>query len=253
MKMKIIIKVGTNVLTLSDGSLDLSVMQNIANQIKALRGDNYDVILISSGAVGCGMKILGINKYPKATKLRQNCASIGQVVLMEIWQKVFGDVIVSQNLITNTAFANEINLFDFQQNIEGLLELGVIPVVNENDAVSTSEISKKFTDNDELAFLVGHLFNADLLFMLSDYGLHEENPQMNPEAKLIKNVSEINKKIMSYANGSNKNGRGGMTNKLISISKSMEAGIDTYLIPGNIENGILEAMSGNNCGTLFHY
>ncbi|MCK5416050.1 glutamate 5-kinase [Candidatus Parcubacteria bacterium] len=251
MKTKIVIKVGTNVLTLTNGCLNLDIMQNIAEQIKSLRKNNYDVILISSGAVGCGMKILGINEYPEVIKSRQNCASIGQVKLMTIWQKIFGDIIISQNLITNTAFTNKRNLFDFQQNIEGLLELGVIPIVNENDAVSTAEISKGFTDNDELAFLISRSFSVSSLFMLSDYGLHKENPQINPEAELIRYVSVINKEIMDFAHGRNINGRGGMKKKLEAISKSMAHGIDVFLISGTIKNGILKSIKGEIPGTLF--
>ncbi|MFC1623137.1 glutamate 5-kinase [Patescibacteria group bacterium] len=251
-RKRIVIKVGTNVLTLESGELNLGVMQNIATQIKALKKKGYDVILVSSGAIGCGMQILGIDEYPTDLGLKQTCAAAGQTKLMQTWQLVFGDVYISQNLITRAAFSNEKNIIDFKRTLKVSLNRGIIPIVNENDAVSTAEIDEKFTDNDELTASVAALICADMVFVLTDvHGLYDDNPQINPNANLIRRIEDISRVILDYANGAGKNGRGGMKSKLLSILRIVECGIDAYLLHGKIYNGVLSSIDGNSSGTYF--
>ncbi|MFC1645520.1 glutamate 5-kinase [Patescibacteria group bacterium] len=217
---KIVIKVGTNVLTLDNGELNLGVMQNIATQIKTLKKREYDVLLVSSGAIGCGMQILGIDEYPSDLGLKQVCAAVGQKNLMQVWQLAFGDVCVSQNLITRAAFSHEKNLTDFKRTLRVSWDLGIVPIVNENDAVSTAEIDEEFTDNDDLTAHVAILVDADAVFILSDvHGFYSTNPRLNPHAELIKTVTNVEFHIATCEKGTNKNGRGllGITRLNLSI------------------------------------
>ena len=253
--MLYLIKIGTTTITDDSGKLDLEIMSNIAKQTEKLVQKGIKVILISSGAIGCGMRTLAMTERPKNEEIttKQICASVGQAVLMSRWQTCFGDRIVSQHLITSSIFLNSRNLQDFKNCLYKALEMGIVPIINENDAVSTEEIDTLFTDNDSLAVEVSLAIGADKLVILSDInGLYDMNPKENPDAKIIKQIQKIDEKILSMASGKSTLGTGGMRAKLQAISRANEAGIKVFLTNGKRVNSVLETEDlAIFSGTLF--
>lgn len=252
-KERLIIKVGTNVITEAETKgLNLGVMYNIALQSMKLMDEGCEVILASSGALGRGIARLSLDYRPKRLEEKQACAAIGQSILMDAWQTVFGPGrIVSQVLPTNQELSTEISCRNFKNTVEQLLSWGSIPIINENDPMSIAEIDEKtFSDNDTLSALGAVILKANKLFIVTDVdGLYDRNPS-DPEARLIEVVSEISCETIQIAQGASIGGRGGMTTKLESMKTITGQGIDGYIL-GPITDGIFRIMKGERVGTYF--
>ena len=192
-KKRIVVKVGTSSLTHPDtGLMDLIKMEKLVRELTDLHNRGKEVILVSSGAIAVGRKALGMKERPAELAVKQACASVGQARLMMIYQKLFMEYnqIASQILMTKNTLVNEINRKNAENTFETLLSLGAIPIVNENDTVSTYEI--QFGDNDTLSAIVTALVQADALILLSDIdGLFTDDPNRNPEAKFIEYVDRV--------------------------------------------------------------
>ena len=196
-KKRIVIKIGSSSLTHSEtGRLNLRKLEVLARELSDLRNQGKDVILVSSGAIATGVAALGMHEKPTELKGKQACAAVGQARLMMIYQKLFSEYnqLSAQILMTKNTMVNNINRKNAQNTFDELLSLGVIPIVNENDSISTYELQnlEKFGDNDTLSAMVAALVRADLLILLSDIdGLFTDDPNTNPDAKFIDVVENL--------------------------------------------------------------
>jgi glutamate 5-kinase len=201
---RIVIKVGTTTLTHSTGLLNLKRIENLARQLADVHNSGIEVVLVSSGAIAAGMGKLGLKVRPKTMPGKQAAAAVCQGTLIHMYEKFFSEYgkIIAQILLTKEDIIDKKRYLNARNTFSSLLEQGVIPVVNENDAVATDEI--KVGDNDTLSAMVTNLIGADLLIILSDIdGLYESNPRTNPDAKIIHNVKKITSEIKSSAGGAN--------------------------------------------------
>lgn len=252
----IVVKVGTTTLTYSNGRLNLRRMEKLARVLSDLRNEGKEVILVSSGAIAVGTERLGLMERPRDTRGKQATAAVGQAVLMQIYQKFFTEYNqnIAQVLLTRDVFEDDIRRTNAYNTFSSLINMGVIPIVNENDTVSTSELSDlEFKDNDTLSAYVATLIKADILILLSDIdGLYNCDPRINQDAKIIHNVKVITEDIENMGGGSNsKFGTGGMETK-ISAAKSINSlGIDMVIASGNDPIAIYDILKGKDIGTLF--
>ena len=220
---RIVIKLGTNILRGDDGHVSLPRIFSFIEDISNLVHNGKEVIVITSGAVGLGKKRLNLEST-EGTALKQACAAIGQCKLMSIYESGFDTygLVAAQILLTEDDFSIRTRYLSLRTTLNKLLELGVIPVINQNDTVSTIEISPRyadmqvcFSDNDKLSALVASELDADLLVILSDIdGLFDKNPKTNPDAKLIREVPEVTEEIYALGTDASEGGRGGMRTKL---------------------------------------
>ena len=196
-KKRIVIKVGSSSLVHEEtGMMDLFKLEQLVRILCDLRNQGKEVILVSSGAIGAGRKVLGLNKRPSSLPVKQACASVGQGALIALYQRLFNEYhqISSQILMTKHTIIREKSLFNARNTFDQLLDMGVIPIVNENDTVSTDEI--EFGDNDTLSAVVAALVSADLLILMSDIdGLYTDDPNKNPNARFIECVYKIDKSL----------------------------------------------------------
>ena len=258
-KKRVVVKIGTTTITHVDtGHLNLGKMEKLARVLTDIRNQNKEVVVVSSGAIGAGRKALGIMERPRSLAQKQACAAVGQARLMMIYQKLFAEYnqTIAQILITKRTMINEISRHNAENTFQELLRLGVIPIVNENDTVSTDQIQdENFGDNDTLSAIVAALVSADLLILLSDIdGLYTDDPRENPDAKLIHEVDAIDERYLFMAKESTGSdvGTGGMATKLTAAKIAMKSGAD--MIIANAKNmGILhQIFEGSFTGTLFH-
>lgn len=253
-KKRIVIKVGTSSLVHKEtGYINFVKLEKLVRVISDIRNRGIDVVLVSSGAISVGRKALGIQGRPSSVAQKQACAAVGQGQLMMIYQKLFAEYnqTSAQILMTKTTILKELNRTNAQNTFEELLRMGVIPVVNENDTVSTEEI--EFGDNDNLSAVVSALVKADLLILLSDIdGLYTDDPNKNKDAKLISTVTEINEELQKMAKGvSSDFGTGGMATKIAAARIANDSGAD-MIIANGADFGILDdIMEGKEIGTLF--
>ena len=251
---RIVIKIGTNILT-KDGGVDTGYVRRIAGQIASLVKGGRQVVIVSSGAIGMGAGQLKIAGKIKDTKMHQACAAIGQPLLMAEYRKSFGrvGVTVAQVLLTAEVLNNRKTYLNLRNSIETLLNLGVVPVLNENDSVSTDEIGTAFGDNDRLSALVASKIDADLLIMLSDIdALYDKDPRRFADAKQIHTVYEITDEIVRSAGGKgSKYAVGGMKTKLEAARIASNAGCRIVLANGRLKNVIGRIISGATVGTVF--
>ncbi len=250
---RLVIKIGTSVLLDDEKKISTDKIRDIARQVKKVKQKGIDVIIVSSGAIGCGMETVGTKKKPKEIAKRQALASIGQVLLMKMYRENFEkkDMKVSQILLTHEDIKNRVRCLNLTNTLDTLLEMGIVPVVNENDALSFAEI--KFGDNDNLSALIAQIVSADLLLILSDVeGLYERDPNRYPDAKMIPVVRKINEEIEGTAaqTGSEKS-VGGMISKLEAAKKAGFYGIPTRVVLGGRRDVILKVVDGDQIGTLF--
>ena len=214
---------------------------------------NIDVIIVSSGAIACGMETMGLTKKPKEIAKRQALASIGQVLLMKMYRENFEkiDMKVGQVLLTHEDIKNRIRCINLMNTLDMLLEMGIVPVINENDALSFTEI--KFGDNDNLSALIAQIADADLLLLLSDVeGLFDCDPNEDPSASMIPVVKKIDKDIEKTATGTgSEKSVGGMVSKLEAAKKAGFYGIPTRVVLGTKKDIILKVVEGQAVGTLF--
>ena len=256
MKKRIVFKVGTSTLCHSGKGLNFRNIEALARALSDIKNEGHEVILVSSGAIGAGVARLGLGERPGEIRMKQAVAAVGQLELMHIYDKLFGEYgsIVGQVLLTR----DDVERPAVKQNLSGtfqaLLSMGVIPIVNENDSVCIEEIEsehKIFGDNDTLSAIVATLIDADLLVLLSDIdGLYDSDPNTNSDAKLIPVVTEISDSIMALAGGTkSKLGTGGMQTKLSAAAIAGKAGIDTIITNGSDTKNIYAAVYGDDVGT----
>lgn len=253
---RIVIKIGTSSLTHENGKVNLQRMENIARVLTDLQNQGKEIVLVTSGAVGAGMQRLGLNSKPQELEMKQATAAVGQSVLMQMYQKFFGEYnqTVAQILLTKDVVNDSIKNVNAKNTFCTLIKLGVIPIVNENDSISTAEIEGfRFGDNDTLSATVAALIEADLLIMLTDRdGLYTANPAEDPNAKLIKVVEGIDDEITcSAGDTSTKQGTGGMATKIMAAEITTCAGIDTVIANGNDMHNIYSVVQGEDIGTWF--
>jgi glutamate 5-kinase len=253
-KQKIVIKVGSSTLTHeSTGNLNLSKVEKLVRILCDLHNSGKEVILVSSGAIAVGRKALGIMERPKTMPVKQACAAVGQARLMMTYQKIFGEYnqIAAQVLMTKSTMINDDSRFNAQNTFAQLLKMGVIPIVNENDTVSTHEI--EFGDNDKLSAIVAALTSADLLILLSDIdGLFTDDPNKNADARFIEEVPYIDEELMNMGKGSASSvGTGGMAAKLDAARIATDSGADMIIANGDDINNLEKIVNGENVGTLF--
>ena len=258
-KKRIVIKIGSSSLTHSEtGRLNLRKLEVLARELSDLRNQGKDVILVSSGAVATGVAALGLEEKPTELKRKQACAAVGQARLMMIYQKLFSEYNQpsAQILKTKNTMVNNINRKNAQNTFNELLGLGVIPIVNENDSISTYELQnlEKFGDNDTLSAVVAALVQADLLILLSDIdGLFTDDPNTNPDAKFIDVVESLDDELLDMGKGTSgsKVGTGGMATKLTAAQIASATGVDMVIANGSDFHVIHKITEGRNYGTLF--
>lgn len=256
-KKRIVIKIGTSTITHTDtGHLNLVKIEKFVRILTDIHNQDKDLIIVSSGAIGAGRKALGIRERPTELSLKQACAAVGQARLMMIYQKLFAEYnqTIAQVLVTKSVITNEISRANAENTMQELLNLGVIPIVNENDVVSTDQIQNgNFGDNDTLSALVAEMVGADLLILLSDIdGLYTDNPRKNPDAQFISCVEKIDEDLLSCAKGPDTAfGTGGMTTKLAAAEIANEAGTDMVIANGDDPVNVIRILEGKEVGTLF--
>ena len=222
-----------------------------------LRNQDKDVVLVSSGAIGVGVQALGLARRPKTTSLRQACAAVGQGQLMMIYQKLFQEYhsTAAQVLLTFDVISSDERRKNAINTFNELLQLGVVPIVNENDTVAIDELddSVAFGDNDTLSAIVASMIHADLLILLTDIdGLYTDDPHSNPDAKLIPEVNCIDDHIMDMGKGAgSKYGTGGMTTKIAAARIATNSNSDMVIVSGADMDNIVKVMNGESIGTLF--
>lgn len=251
--MRIVIKVGTSTLTHQNGNINIRRIENLCKVISDMKNSGLEVILVSSGAIAMGVGKLGLNQKPQDIPSKQACAAIGQCELMYVYDKLFQEYnhTVAQILMTGADFENEERYENFKNTLDRLLELGVLPIINENDTIATSEI--KVGDNDTLSAITAVGANADLLILLSDIdGLYTADPHRFADATLIPEVTEITDAIMELAGAAGTAlGTGGMVTKLSAAKLCMDAGIDMIIANGSDPSVLYDIFDGKTVGTRF--
>jgi len=253
---RVIIKIGSSSLTHEKtGSINFSKMERLVRALCDIRNQGLDVCLVSSGAIAVGKDSLSLKERPTDISVKQACAAVGQARLMMTYQKLFGEYnqVTGQVLMTKYTMVNQESRSNAKNTFEELFALGVIPVVNENDTVSTYEM--RFGDNDTLSALVASLTGADLLILLSDIdGLYTDDPHKNPNAETISDVYEIDDKILGMAKGSTGSnvGTGGMATKLAAAKIATYSGADMIIANGEDISVIEDIIAGKKIGTQFH-
>jgi glutamate 5-kinase len=256
-KQRIVVKVGTSLLTGSSPRLDPDSISNLVNQIAALHKNGFEVILVSSGACAAGKEKTGKVTGFAGVAERQIYASVGQSRLMNVYEKLFSEhsITVAQALLTKHDLSDRSGYLNARNTLLALLDLGIICIVNENDVVAIDEVrEEKFGENDMLAAMVANLVDADLLLILSDVnGLYNQDPQRFPEtAVLIPVVEKINSEIRMMASGShNKAATGGMITKLEAARVATESGTTVIIASGKESDVILRISAGEEIGTKF--
>ncbi|MGN0808078.1 MAG: glutamate 5-kinase [Candidatus Coproplasma sp.] len=251
--MRLIIKIGTSTLTHSTGKLNFRLFERLCKVISDVKNAGHEVIVVSSGAIALGRSKLQLKERPTDIPTKQASAAVGQCELMYFYDKYFSEYrqSVAQLLVTAEDLNGGERLYNFGNTVERLLDLGALPVINENDTVATAEIS--VSDNDTLSALVAVTIKADLLILLSDIdGLYSADPHKDGSAQLIPLVEEITPEIERIAGGSVSGlGTGGMATKIHAASLCMQSGADMVIVNGANPEIIYDVISGSAVGTKF--
>lgn len=254
-KNRIVVKIGSSSLTHeATGALNLSKIEKLIRTLCDLKNQGKDIILVSSGAIAVGSRAIGLERKPETVSQKQACASIGQARLMMVYQKLFAEYqqMTGQILMTKYSILNPVARGNAHNTFNELFKMGIIPVVNENDTISTYEID--FGDNDSLSALVSYLVDADLLILLSDIdGLYTSDPHKDPDAKMIGFVPELTEEILKLGSSDtgSKVGTGGMSTKLKAADLAMQCGTDMVIANGEDVSVIQDIIDGKQVGTLF--
>ncbi len=250
---RVVVKIGSAVITKEDEGLDYQVIYNLTYEISRLWKADYKIVLVSSGAIACGRAKLKYLKKPISLTEKQALASIGQATLIQAYEDMFHkyQIQVAQILLTREDFSQRERYLNAKKTLETLLKWKILPIVNENDTVTTESI--KFSDNDILSALVAGTIEADLLIILSDVdALYKEDPRINPKAEKISEIEEITAEIISMAgNKPGRLGRGGMYSKLIATQMANFMGIPVVILPGRKPLILEKFWSGEEVGTIF--
>lgn len=258
-KKRIVIKIGSSSLMHNEtGRLNLGKIEKLVRTIVDIKNSGKDVVLVSSGAIAVGRMAIGLNEKPDELPVKQACAAIGQAKLMMVYQKIFAEysTTAAQVLMTKATVMNDKSRRNAQNTFNELLNLGAVPIVNENDTVSTYEIKQvqTFGDNDRLSAIVTSIIDADLLILLSDIdGLYTDDPNSNPDARFINQVDVIDDKLLNMGKSTSGSGvgTGGMATKLKAAGIAVSSGADMVIANGNDIDNIAKIMSGADVGTLF--
>lgn len=258
-KQRIVIKIGSSSLTHTyTGDLNLMKIEKLVRVISDLKGEGKSVVLVSSGAIAVGRQALGHHTRAVTISEKQAFAAVGQARLMMVYQKLFAEYnqVAAQVLLTKDTMINDSSRYNAQNTFDELLKLGTIPIVNENDTVSTSEIPyvDNFGDNDRLSAIVAALIGADLLILLSDIdGLYSDDPRQNPKAQFIRQVDEITPELMDMGKATSGSdvGTGGMAAKLAAARIATDSGSDMVIANGDDVEVVSQIMTGADKGTLF--
>jgi len=253
---RIVVKLGTNLITSGTDDLDEAAMTKLVNQIANLRKKKLDFILVSSGAITAGRQKLGMVKDRRDIPFKQVLASVGQNQMMNAYEKLFGahGITIAQTLLTKTDLTDRQGYLNARNTLMALLELGVVPIVNENDVVAIDEIEElKFGDNDNLSAMVANLVDADLLLLLSDVaGLYTADPAIDSNAELIHEVKEISADIEKMAGKArSKRATGGMGTKIAAAKLATSCGTSVIIAYGQEADVLAHVVSGKKMGTLF--
>ena len=249
---RIVVKVGTSTLTYDTGKMNLKRMDRLAMVLSDLHNQGKEIVLVSSGAIGIAMGKLGLSERPGDIRKKQAIAAVGQCELMFLYDKLFSEYknTVAQILLTKDDIAIPRRKRHTQNTVNALLEMGIIPIVNENDTISVDEI--EIGDNDNLSAIVADLLDADLLVLFSDIdGLFDSDPRQNKNAKLIDVVYDI-EEVKDVAGGAGTNrGTGGMVTKIEAAEVATRAGINMIIANGENIDALYDILDGNVVGTLF--
>ena len=250
---RVVVKVGTSTLTHATGHLNLRRIEKIVKVLSDLQNSGMQIVLVSSGAVSAGVAKVGFGKFPTSPEEKQAMAAIGQSVLMKIYDRFFSDYghTVAQVLMTKEVLTTPERRAAAENTFRRLLEMRCIPIVNENDSVSTDELTK-FGGNDILSAYVAKLCRADLLLNLSDIdGLYDSDPRSNPDAELISRVEDIDAIMNSAGDAGTERGTGGMIAKLKAAKLVTEDGIPMFILNGHDPEILYTLMDGGHVGTYF--
>lgn len=252
-----VVKVGTSTLTHQNGALNLRRVGQLVSTLSDMKNMGHRVVLVTSGAIGVGVNRLKLDSRPDDLPGKQAAAAVGQSELMNIYSRMFGDYghSVAQILLTMDVIEDDTRRANAENTFRRLLDLGAVPIVNENDTVSTYEIEHmtSFGENDTLAAIVARLVSADRLILLSDIdGLFDDNPKKNPNARLIKTVAKVDSRLSAVAGGAGSAlGSGGMATKLSAAIIATQGGIPMNIINGEHPEYLYDILEGGNPGTEF--
>ena len=253
--MRIVIKIGTSTLCYASGRLNIRRVESLCKVISDLKNSGHEVILVSSGAIAMGTGKLSLREKPSDIPTKQAAAAVGQCELMYVYDKLFSEYnhVVAQLLMTGSDFANEERHRNFTNTMARLLQMGTLPILNENDTVSTDEI--KVGDNDTLSALAAVSVGADLLILLSDInGLYTSDPHTDPNAELIRDVYELTPEIMALGGeAAGRLGTGGMKTKLQAAKLCMASGCDLVIANGSTPSLLYAICEGKQAGTKFYH
>ena len=258
-KKRIVIKIGSSSLMHENtGRLNLMKIEKLVRILVDIKNSGREVVLVSSGAIAVGRNSIGLQEKPDDLPVKQACAAIGQAKLMMVYQKIFSEYnsLAAQVLLTKNTILNDVSRKNAENTFNELLKLGAVPIVNENDSVSTSEIEQvqTFGDNDRLSAIVASIIGADLLILLSDIdGMYTDDPKANPDAEFISYVERIDEKLikMGKSTSSSNVGTGGMAAKVAAAMIATNSGADMVITNGNRLENIIGILNGEDIGTLF--
>ena len=255
---RIVVKVGTSTLTNEIGKTNLRVFDHLALVLSDVQNMGYEIILVSSGAIAVGVNKMNAKEKPASLRMKQAAAAVGQCSIMHLYDKFFGDYdkTIAQILLNADDIEQEEKKENLTNTFNALLEMGIIPVVNENDSVSYTEIESEerlFGDNDMLSAVVAILCKAKRLIVLSDIdGFYDSDPRLNRNAKLLQQIDVIDETVYSLAGGAgSRRGTGGMKTKLQAASLATAQGVDTIITNGKNPSAIYDVIEGRKVGTLF--
>jgi glutamate 5-kinase len=253
---RVVVKVGTSTLTYENGRLNLRAIESLCKVLTDLQNSGKEIVLVSSGAMGVGVGKLGLRSRPSETHRRQAIAAVGQCELMFIYDKLFGEYnqSVAQLLLTRDIIDNALTKRNVTNTLQALLEMRIIPIINENDTVAVDELAgANFGDNDTLSAIVARVTDADLLILLTDIdGLYNADPHQHPDAKRIPVVTAIDDELLALAGGAgSKRGTGGMQTKLHALQLTMEKQIPGVIMNGADPQKLYALFDGEDVGTLF--
>ncbi len=250
---RVVIKIGTTSLMQGRKTISIDFMDSVAEQVRALKDEGKEILIVTSGAIGVGLRAMKVQANPNDIPIRQAAASVGQSILMQRWADSFQrqGMIVGQILMSLDTYSDRDSAINLNNTVESLLENGVVPIFNENDAVCITEI--KFGDNDTLSAIVASRTDADLLVILSDVeGLYDSDPTKNPDAKLVSEVHNVDSTIRSMAGDSSTGlGTGGMRTKLDAAVICKDAGCMMVIASSKVPDVIYRSVNGDEIGTVF--